>query len=221
MANADISFGLDNGPDLYICNGSGGQKKLVKLNDAGDILLDGKRIGDIEVPILSQVASASSSLDYTSAHVTNAYETHILRGRGIVVASDGVDMHLLVSNDGGSTFEGDANEYLYASKQRHSGGSDQNLQSSGATQMVLNAVGLSNVAAEGFNFDLWISGAADSSLRTVIAGFIYYYDSNTRVASGSWIGGHTTAEVVDGLRIIPSAGNITKGRVTLSGLMHT
>ncbi len=170
--------------------------------------------------ILSQEASESSSLDFTSAHVTSAYDVHLVVGEGLIVATDNTDIYFLVSNDGGSTFEQDANEYLYASKQRHSSGSDTNHQSNGATAMILNAIGVSNVASEGFSFAIYMNGAARAAAKTVFGGTVQYYDSSSRLVTGAWGGGHQTAEVVDGFSITPAAGNLVTGRVSLYGLKH-
>ncbi len=170
--------------------------------------------------ILSQEASESSSLDFTSAHVTSAYDVHLVVGEGLIVATDNTDIYFLVSNDGGSTFEQDANEYLYASKQRHSSGSDTNHQSNGATAMILNAIGVSNVASEGFSFAIYMNGAARAAAKTVFGGTVQYYDSSSRLVTGAWGGGHQTAEVVDGFSITPADGNLVTGRVSLYGLKH-
>ncbi len=220
MPNPDIPFGLTGGPDLHICNPDGVQDKILKLDDNGDILLDGKRIGDALMPLLSQVASGNSSLDFSSTYVTSAYDVHLVVGEGLIVATDNTNIYFLVSNDGGSTFEQDANEYLYASKQRHSSGSDTNHQSNGATAMILNAIGVSNVASEGFSFAIYMNGAARAAAKTVFGGTVQYYDSSSRLVTGAWGGGHQTAEVVNGFSITPAAGNLVTGRVSLYGLKH-
>ena len=170
--------------------------------------------------INSQVASNSSSLDFTSAHVTDTYDTHLIVGEGLVVATDATDMHFLISNDGGSTFEQDASEYRYVAKGRHSGGSDINHQQAGATQIVLNINSLSNVAAEGFSFAIYMSGAARAAAFTTFGGKVWYHDNSSRVVAEAMTAAHKTAEVVNGLSVTPAAGNIVTGRLTLYGLKH-
>lgn len=220
MPNPDTRYGLTGGPDLRLCDGDGSEDKLLGLNAAGDITLEGSRIGDCDVLLSSQVASASSSIDFTSTHITSTYDVYRLEIEGLVTATDAVNLHLLVSNDGGSTWEADANEYVYTSKQRRSGGSDINLNSNGDTKLILNTRTLSSVAAEGFSCSIKMYGAARAAAMTVFGGTVHYYESTSDVVIGAWAGGHETAEVVDGLRVIAAAGNLTSGRVSLYGVKH-
>lgn len=172
------------------------------------------------VLISSQVASASSSIDFTSTHVTSTYDVYLLVVEGLVTATDNTDIHLLVSNDGGSTFEADASEYMYASIGRRSSGTTLLISSGGATQMQLNLLGVSNVAAEGWGCNIYMKGAARAAAQTMFEGTTSGHDNINRMNTGVWGGSHLTAEVVNGLRVMAAAGNLTSGRVTLYGVKH-
>lgn len=170
--------------------------------------------------ILSQVASASSSIDFGSAEVTSTYDVHLLVGEGLVVATDRADLYLLASNTGGTDWEEDANEYLYAGFSTRSSGAALTTVSAGATFIKLNPIDLSNVAAEGFGFNMYIKGAARAAAKTVFEGTTSGWDYVPRTNTGFLGGSHNTAEVVNGLRVVPDIGNITRGRLSLYGVKH-
>lgn len=221
MVDPIIDVGMTGGPSLRVHNASGTQDKPLLLNDDGKLILDGVIVGGGGMDmILSQLASASSSIDFGSADVTSAYDVHLLVGEGLVLATDRKDMHLLVSNDGGTTWEADASEYLYAGYSTRSSGAALTTVSAGATFIKLNGIDLSNVAAEGFGFNMYIKGAARAAAKTVFEGTVSGHDYLPRMNAGFMGGTHTTAEVVNGLRIIADSGNITSGRITLYGLKH-
>jgi len=172
------------------------------------------------VLISSQVASASSSIDFTSAHITSTYAMYLFLFENVHPATTAVDFHGLVSNDGGSTWEADASEYRYAAKHRHSSGSDTNLDSSGDTKILWNAATISNSTAQGVSGHLYMSGAATSGFYALFTGVLSYRDAAGRL-NGGWVNAeHSTAEVVNGVQFKFSSGNMTGGRITCYGVKH-
>lgn len=169
----------------------------------------------------SQVASASSSIEFTSAHITSAYDMYLFLLHYVAPATTTVDFYGDVSNDGGTTWEGDANEYRYAGKHRHSGGSDQNLNSAGDTKIIWNAASISNLAAQGVCGAIWMSGAADVARYTIFESLISYRDASGRLAGGWSHAEYSTAEVVNGMRFRFSADNMAVGRISCLGYRHS
>lgn len=170
--------------------------------------------------ILSQEAAGSSSIVFGSAYVTSAYDVHLLVGEGIVVATDRADLYLRVSTDGGTTLKADAGNYLYAGYSTRSSGAALTTVSAGAPFIKLNPIDLSNVAAEGFGFSMYIKGAARAAAKTVFEGTTSGHDYLPRMNTGFLGGTYTIAEIVNGLGVIPDIGNITRGRFSLYRFRH-
>lgn len=157
--------------------------------------------------------SAASELDID----ISGYEAIELRG-WLAPASDGTLPYLLVSNDGGATFETGASYYAWSFKytmMAEAASVAEDGDEADAQIQLGNSVG--NAAGEAFVFGLDILSPNESSAETVVtwqgssitaSGDRWYSDGSGRV---------TTTEANDAIRLKFASGNIASGHVVAYG----
>ncbi len=134
----------------------------------------------------------------------------------IIPATDAVDLHLRVSNDGGSTWESGASAYAYQSLivVASAGG----YASQGASEIVLASQGTvgSDTGEWGVTVHLDITGAR-STRPTIFQGLITTWRSDGNIESGWMCGQYLAAEAIDRLQVFASSGNLEGGNYRLWG----
>jgi hypothetical protein len=173
------------------------------------------------VPIKTVTASAVATVDFVNGSggvvIDSTYRAYALVLTSLRPASDGADLWMRVSDDGGSTWESGAGEYDYGGTQRLTSGTTvTGFNSTGAAQIVLAFAAKNN---------------ADNGASGIIVGYdtqgagnrVFKYDT-AHVNSGNAgenINGMAFANTggpLNGFRIMFSTGNITSGTITLYGL---
>lgn len=147
----------------------------------------------------------------------SGYDAFRLYLRFIVPATDAVDLHMRVSNDGGSTWESGASAYAYQNLIVRVGSGVY--ASQGASEIVLasaTTVG-SDTGEYGVTLTLDIHGAVSSSLPTAMHGFVTTWRSDGQIESGYIGAQYLTAETIDRLQIFASSGNLESGSWALEG----
>ena len=165
-------------------------------------------------------ASASSSLDFTSG-ITSTYDNYALIFENILLSTNNAELYLRVRRSGQGSFDAGASDYGYIAKQMESTSTsitDSDLADDTATAILL----LENVqtgSATGICGHIY-AHALGQSTRALFDWSL----TNHRHASGSEFertqgaGSRDTATAIDGLRILPSSGTITSGKVYLFGI---
>jgi hypothetical protein len=173
--------------------------------------------------ISSQVASASSSIDFTTG-IDSTYDAYVVIASNITPASSGPAMNMRISTDGGSTWKAGAADYEWVYT---------NLDANDSAVTVRNSAGSSSIELMGGTSGLG-NGANDSASAT-----IHIYDPSDGADQmkvnykGTWETGlpilytltgsgmYQAATAVDGFRFLMSTGNIASGRFTLYGIAHS
>lgn len=205
MANAFTSYGLTGGPDIHICNPDGVQDKKLSLDDNGNILLDGKRIGDTGALIQAQTTSGVSATDYTTG-LTSDYNRLVLDLDDWEPATDGAFPEILFSTDGGSTWAEAAGSYGWVATGARIGNHEKQ-GSDSDTKIQLTPTGVSNVAGEGMSGTVVFHGAKSATSRCTMEWVLGYHDTGTRVLSITGYAKRLADENIDAIRIQASDGN--------------
>jgi hypothetical protein len=166
------------------------------------------------VLISSTTASNDATIEFTLDNTL--YSSYQVVFDSVLPATDGAELFMRFSSDGGSTFDSGASDYRYASRWIASNGAIGSTSGESATAINLtNTVGTSagETGANG-KLDLISSGEGRPSVRWQLS---RTSSSNLLVYQNG--GGERTATVeVDAIQFTMSTGNIASGKVYLYGL---
>jgi len=203
--------------------------KLAALVDPGELRVlawieTANEFGYIEVPgrllLQSVTASASATMDFT--FFDNAiYRYYEFELENVKPTTDGADLYVRTSTDGGSTYDAGASDYGSAGIVYAAGGAVTGLGSGAATHIPLNpsAAGLGNAAGErGMTGTLKLSNAGLAAQARILFNGMYDNQSNAMVWVSS--GGHRVADQdTTALRFLMSSGTIASGTIRMYGLI--
>lgn len=183
--------------------GTGTEETLVspeKIKAAIDALTTGGL-----VPISTATLANDAQVDFTLDVTT--YNSFLLEFVSVVPSSDGRDIYVRLSNDGGTTFR--------------SGGSDYKWTTAPTSYIQMMNQSAGSAANE---FGVWglmyVVGAADASRRTAVKFDHILQNTSGHIQTGN-AGGilESAAEQNDAIRIFYSAGNLESGTITLYGVV--
>jgi hypothetical protein len=179
---------------------------------SGSLTIDGSAVG-VGV-IVSSTASNDASIEFTLDN--SKYSSYQIVLDSLLPATDGVELFMRFSSDGGSTFDSGAGNYRYASRWVATNGTVGSTSSESATAINLtNTVGTSagETGANG-KLDLISSGEGRPSVRWQLS---RTSSSNLLVYQNG--GAERTATVeVDAIQFLMSTGNIASGKIYLYGV---
>ena len=167
----------------------------------------------------ARTASASASLDFTT-FISSTYDTYLIEGVELVLATNAAHLHLQVGTGGGPTWD-TGNTYEWAADYRGTDGVARN--DSGSTGLARLFNGISNAAAYGFGtFSVTATGLQSTALRKTFQGTLQYVTSAPASVFGTWgMQWTTSGTAATGLRFIASSGNITSGTIRIYGLVKS
>ena len=163
-------------------------------------------------------ASSSATLDFTTA-ITSTHDMYEIALLNVLPASDGVDLNMVVSTDGGSTWDTTSGHYSWEAARAGSnaGGAYSGTTSASAIIMQANTIEHVRNTGGGFSGQFRLYDPMNSSLYKFIEGTgVLYYNPGWIVVS---VGGQylqTTA--VNAIRFLFSSGNIASGTIRMYGL---
>ena len=195
--------------------GSAGQ--AVKVNSGASALEFGSAGGLVLVTsvTLSNVASVS----FTS--IDSTYETYVFMLNNVVPASDGVQLLMRTSTDGGSSFDSTSGDYDQRSASINNSGTFESTGSTSADAMGLNQGGsnLGSASGESVSSVVYLFQPSNSSLFTTMSytGIAIYNDGSARTQFGS--GGRMATESVDAVQFLMSSGNLESGEINMYGVV--
>jgi hypothetical protein len=170
----------------------------------------------------AHTASSSASLPFTTG-ITSTYDEYSIEILNLVPATNGDNLLIQVSTNGGSTYDTGSNYFWDGGSWRAAalfapgGGVDTSIDVTNA-----NGLGVSSTAAAGGAcFSLRMINPLSGTMSTQVfgKGFVPFSGSSTRVMVE--IGGqYTPTTAVNAFRVVFSTGNIASGTVRLYGLAH-
>jgi hypothetical protein len=190
--------------------------KLEYYNGSSWIQLDAASAGAM-IFIDSQTASSSSELDFTTS-IDSTYDTYVFILEGIVPATDGVVLDILVSTDGGSTFKSGASDYDWMGDTYTTAGSIDSADTRIPATYTFSTYTVGNDAGNSINGNITLSTPSNSSLWTWLHGQTSYRGSTVAAITYSFSGRYTSTTAVDAIRFKFSSGNITSGTIRLYGI---
>jgi len=154
--------------------------------------------------------SAAAAVDLT---LPAGFSRFLLEWENLVLAAS-AQLVLRTSTDGGSTFAAGGADYSYALS--FNSGTSGSYSEAGASSFIpLSAVGLAGTKCMGA---IEISpGAAGDFARAVRGSSILVNSTNTAYVSGWYSGVRAANGLVNAIRLVATAGNLTSGTVVLHG----
>lgn len=161
-------------------------------------------------------ASASATVDFDSG-INSTYKVYAVVIANALPATDGVNLYLRVSDDGGVTYEADASDYVWALDLLNTSGGETLAGAAGDTEIeLIDTLNQGNTTAEKISGIVYMF-APDESAKTH---FTWQLSAFNNTVAFHWVSGSgcSTAEVAtNAIRFLYSSGNIASGTFKLYG----
>ena len=162
------------------------------------------------------ISSAVAQYDISSTYINGTYNSYYLEA-SLLPATDNVYLNSQVFV-GGTVQTGS----IYGNEVQRVGGSYGGANSNGSTSLIqANSAQIGNAAGEGITISMQMQNANSTTRAFCVSGISNWYftdgNHNASTFAGALIVANR-ANVVNGLRLMMSSGNIASGTVTLYGL---
>lgn len=168
-----------------------------------------------------QIASSDATLDFTTG-IDSVYDHYKFTLLNVLPATDGQNLKIQVSTDGGSTWKSGAADYEInrVDQKSDTAGVAAASNSQGTTAITIaNPVG--NVAGEGVSGELRFRRIEGGDGHSYFRGEVEYFDNTaTAIFIGTMIVGvyNGALDNIEGVRFLFGSGNIASGTIALYGL---
>ena len=157
-------------------------------------------------------ASNSATISFTSG-ISSNFPSFVVKIRNYVPASNGSNLQMLWSTNGGSSYLG-GTSYLYASLLTAT--STNTHPASTGTAFFQLAPSVSSTAAQALNGELILHNMSDANLKNFMGTF-EYESSGSAISYISVVGSNGTT-AINAIQFLSSTGNITSGTFDLYGV---
>jgi|DEB0MinimDraft_10_1074344.scaffolds.fasta_scaffold00353_1 hypothetical protein len=168
------------------------------------------------VLLSTATASASASLTFTSS-IDSTYQAYVFLLDNIAPATDGVDLYLRFSTNGGSSYNAGATDYIQASLGVDSGGTARNVTGT-QSAVILSSLDIGNSGNEFLGGVVTlIDPAGGGGVQVTMNTFA----QDSSVGQASCVGGSrfgASASAVDAVQFLMSSGNIASGTIRMYGM---
>lgn len=171
-------------------------------------------------PVQLSVATASSSAQLVLTGITSAHPIHIIQLSNLVPATDGVNLGMQYSTDGGSTWM-TTSQYEWGSLRNVSSGPTGSGSGGGGADYIFlnsNSLSITNDAGKGFTGSLTLHNLAGSGNRKMMTGQGVFPASGGVYAQVSLNGVTAFTTAVSAVKFFFSSGNIASGSARLFGV---
>lgn len=166
----------------------------------------------------SQTASASSSLDFVSG-LDGTYDQYAFVLSNILPATDSQDLRLLLSDDGGATFEATGYQYhLMLSPANGDIYAGQGSGGGGATTYIRLTGNTGNVAGEAASGIIYLAKPGVAAELKPVFGHTVCSNGSGVLQNNVVAGGHNNGAAVNGAQFAFASGNIASGSIAMYGL---
>lgn len=180
-------------------------------------------LGIVQGPLVllqTQTASNSASIAFNATYLTTTYKKYIFDFIDIVMASDGVDMHMVVSEDNGSNYKTTNEYYWSAIESISSSATPISTPGSGVGSIVISPVSLiGNGTGRSFNGTVVAFNPLGTTLHKMFMIDTGCQDNGgatgNRKATGYYSG---TVNAINNIKFLSNSGNITSGTIKLYGV---
>lgn len=168
----------------------------------------------------TQTASGSSELTFTS-DIDSSYDNYIFIGTSIIPATDGAELRIRTSSNGGTSYDSGGTDYQYEYEGRDTSPASTSGQSTGASSiMMVAAIGNDSTSGESFDFEARMSNPASTSVRTS------FYGRGTGMTTGAvrfrneFSGERKEKAAVNAVRFYMSSGNMS-GTIRMYAIVNS
>jgi len=165
--------------------------------------------------ISSATASASATVELTG--ISSTYDHYEVRITDVVPATDGQNLNMRTSTDGGSTYESGASTYRFAVEYGQSS-SEAHSDNIGTTTYARLMDTVGNAAGEGGHAVVNLAGCSGTAINKTWWVHAMYVDSSGNARGFSGIGMRDAVADIDAVQFLFQSGNIASGTFALYGL---
>lgn len=193
-----------------------------KFPDAAKVKAYTDNLSGVPVLLETKTASSSATIDFTSSNIDSTYGKYEIRIKNLVPATDNTGLRMLTSADGGSTFDGGASDYKWASMGAFSNAAGGNVGGDSDTHMELcyesttNMIGTST--GEGCSGVVTIHDPSDATLYKKFEWDVAYITSGVLFVRLSGGGSRVAVAAINDVQFSMSSGNIASGVFELWGI---
>jgi len=203
---------FDGTATFSTANGTSGQVLTANGTSSQPTFQAAGSVGSSLVLIQSQVASSSSTIDFTTN--TNIYNTYFFTFFGVQPGTNASRLIFRISNNAGSTYvtAGYQSGYNFSA---YNSNTVSNVASTG--QFDLSSVQTSGDANKTTNGQFYIHNC-NVGAKSYLIGQAVYFDSSGGVANQGWSGGQAGDTGANAFRFLMDSGNIAAGTFNCYGL---
>jgi hypothetical protein len=167
--------------------------------------------------IQQQVVASVASVDFTTG-IDATYDEYLVTLTDIIPSTDGADLWMRVSQDGGSTFKAGASDYDHVRNSTDTSPANTPVGSTGAAQINLTS-NLSNVGNRTLSGEVRFFNLAGTAKHKPCTFHTVHVSSAPIFKSVTGAGQFTlNTSAVNGFQFLMSSGNIASGIFTLYGI---
>lgn len=171
------------------------------------------------VLLSTQDASNSTSIDFTS-DIDGTYDRYVVTMENVVPATNNVDLRMLVSTDGGSSYLSSNYGYTGGGTKGSSSAFGGTASNSAAFIILTFGGNIGNATGENLSGVITISNPSETSLYKLIRIQTTYYDQEADFVWDAGVGGNfNDTSAIDAFRFLASSGNIASGTFKLYGVL--
>lgn len=164
---------------------------------------------------LSNVASVE-----VVSFVSDGYDVYVIRLLNLSPVSDGVQLRLRTSSDGGTSYDNGASAYQYTEKRSLIVGVDPTLTENRSTAEAYIPVSslVGNASNESLSGEIVLYSPDNSATYTQVAYRNVCLDASNKIGISSGSGCRSDTGIVDAIKIYFDTGNISSGEVYIYGV---
>jgi len=225
-ADGDIVYlHADTGDTIYVTTaGNFAQPCLLDESHDTAFIYDGtnskfEALAHGWVKLDSQSPSAATEADFTKG-IGTAYDVYAAVFTDLITTTDGSDLYARMYDATLAAWQADASDYRHSSVVLDDSAGDYAAQSKTVTlsTAIVVAEGVSDTAGDGINGIMYLTNPGTAAGNKLSWNDLSYMNSAGSIAMVNGVGRYVAAaNAVSGLRILPSADNIT-GKIELYGL---
>ena len=212
---------LTTGGNIVIPNagniGSASDTDAMAISSGGIVTFSQAPVGaGMDLILSDTISSAVAQYDISSTYINGTYNSYYLEA-SLLPATDNVYLNSQVFV-GGTVQTGS----IYGNEVQRVGGSYGGANSNGSTSLIqANSAQIGNAAGEGITISMQMQNANSTTRAFCVSGISNWYHTDAAHNASTFAGAlivANRANVVNGLRLMMSSGNIASGTVTLYGL---
>ena len=201
------------------------QRQIVSADGSVTISNPAGVAGDVDLSVsgrkllATKTASASATLDFTEFN-NAVYRRYEFELENLLPATDGAQLRLLTSTNGGSSYDNTAADYAFARTQKILAAAEDDAGGSAGAATIALVSNVGNAAGEqGVTgiIKIWSPGSA---VRATFRWELHTFDAaagGINLVSGT--GARLANQDTDAVRFLMDAGNITSGTIRMFGII--